>query len=172
MDNNYENDKSYLDLISNIEKVQVKYAPEKADECKEAVLRAGELIHDFCYYEYGGGADFSDLHNVSLAYTTYTDEEKELQVTADLIDSKVTAAGATYAYELTLQSLIVDAAGTVCGARFLSKDGAYEDVKAGTIVIATGGYISNQEWVTTYAPEIADLGNVSVGCNSPSGVRP
>jgi len=61
MDNNYENDKSYLDLISNIEKVQVKYAPEKADECKEAVLRAGELIHDFCYYEYGGSADFSDL---------------------------------------------------------------------------------------------------------------
>ena len=81
----------------------------------------------------------------------------------DLIDSKVTAAGATYAYELTLQSLIVDAAGTVCGARFLSKDGAYEDVKAGTIVIATGGYISNQEWVTTYAPEIADLGNIVSG---------
>lgn len=90
MDNNYDNDKSYLDLISNIEKVQAKYAPEKADECKEAVLRAGELIHDFCYYEYGGSADFSDLHNVNLAYTTYTDEEKELQVTADLIDSKIT----------------------------------------------------------------------------------
>lgn len=81
----------------------------------------------------------------------------------ELIDQKVTEAGAAYAYELTLQTLIVDADGAVCGARFLTKDGTYEDVKAGTIVIATGGYISNQEWVTTYAPEIADLGNIVSG---------
>lgn len=48
--------------------------------------KAKALINDFCESEYGSPADFSDLHNVHLAYTTYTDDELPLQVTADLID--------------------------------------------------------------------------------------
>lgn len=52
--------------------------------------KAKYLINDFCESEYGSPADFSDLHNVSLAYTTLTDDELPIQVTVDLVDSKIT----------------------------------------------------------------------------------
>lgn len=81
----------------------------------------------------------------------------------DLMDQKIQEAGATYEYDIEMTTLIVDAEGTVCGARFLQKDGTYKDIKAGTVVIATGGYVSNQEWMTQYAPDYADLGNIVSG---------
>lgn len=52
--------------------------------------KAKYLINDFCEAEYREGADFSDLHNVGLAFTTLTDDELPIQVTADLIDFKIT----------------------------------------------------------------------------------
>lgn len=50
---------------------------------------ATELINDYCLREFGVEADFSDLHKVHLAYTTITDEELQIQVTADLVDYKI-----------------------------------------------------------------------------------
>ena len=52
--------------------------------------KAKRLINDFCRREYDSDADFSDLHNVGLAHTTLTDEELPVQVTADLLDCKIT----------------------------------------------------------------------------------
>ena len=52
--------------------------------------KAKYLINDFCENEYGSPADFSNLHNVSLAYTTLTNDELPIQVTADLVDFKIT----------------------------------------------------------------------------------
>ena len=52
--------------------------------------KAKSLINDFCEAEYRQGADFDDLHNVGLAFTTLTDDELPIQVTADLIDFKIT----------------------------------------------------------------------------------
>ena len=52
--------------------------------------KAKYLINDFCEAEYRDGADFSDLHNVGLAFTTLTDDELPVQVTADLIDYRIT----------------------------------------------------------------------------------
>ena len=52
--------------------------------------KAKFLINDFCEAEYREGADFSDLHNVGLAFTTLTDNDLPIQVTADLIDFKIT----------------------------------------------------------------------------------
>ena len=52
--------------------------------------KAKYLINTFCEAEYRDGADFSNLHNVSIAYTTLTDDELPIQVTADLIDFKIT----------------------------------------------------------------------------------
>ncbi|MBP3760305.1 MAG: hypothetical protein J6I55_02330, partial [Ruminococcus sp.] len=51
--------------------------------------KAKALINDFCESEYGSPADFTDLHNISLAFTTLTDDELPLQVTADLIDHTI-----------------------------------------------------------------------------------
>lgn len=56
----------------------------------KALERAKKLINKFCDKEYGSTGDFSDLHNVSLAYTTLTDDELPIQVTADLVDFKIT----------------------------------------------------------------------------------
>ena len=52
--------------------------------------KAKFLINDFCEAEYRESADFDDLHNVGLAFTTLTDDELPIQVTADLIDFKIT----------------------------------------------------------------------------------
>lgn len=59
---------------------------------------AKKLINDFCNTEYLEDADFSDLHKVDIAhttykvdiaYTTYTDKEFPIQVSADLIEHKI-----------------------------------------------------------------------------------
>lgn len=52
--------------------------------------KAKWLINDFYEAEYREVADFSNLHNVGLAFTTLTDDELPIQVTADLIDYKIT----------------------------------------------------------------------------------
>ena len=52
--------------------------------------KAKWLINEFCEGEYREGADFDDLHNVGLAFTTLTDDELPIQVTADLVDFKIT----------------------------------------------------------------------------------
>ena len=52
--------------------------------------KAKYLINTFCESEYGSEADFSDMHKVDLAYTTLTDNELPVQVTADLIEHKIT----------------------------------------------------------------------------------
>ena len=52
--------------------------------------KAKWLINDFCEAEYHNGADFSDLHNIGLAFTTLTDDELPIQMTADLVDFKIT----------------------------------------------------------------------------------
>ena len=52
--------------------------------------KAKSLINDFCEAEYRQGADFDDLHNVGLAFTTLTDDELPILVTADLVDFKIT----------------------------------------------------------------------------------
>ena len=52
--------------------------------------KAKWLINDFCEAEYREVADFSDLHNVGLAFTTLTDDDLPIQVTADLVDFNIT----------------------------------------------------------------------------------
>ena len=52
--------------------------------------KAKFFINEFCDAEYEQEADFSDLHNVGLAFTTLTDDELPIQVTADLVDFKIT----------------------------------------------------------------------------------
>lgn len=54
--------------------------------------RAKELINDFCQSEFESDADFSDLSSISIAYTTTSDGEHEIQITADLIAYKIVYA--------------------------------------------------------------------------------
>ena len=78
--------------LSTLREIKVEHDRSNAEEAeKERTLEiAKKLINDFCDKEYGSTGDFNDLHNVSLAYTTLTDDELPIQVTADLVDFKIT----------------------------------------------------------------------------------
>ena len=52
--------------------------------------KAKYLINEFCEGEYEQEANFSDLHNIGLAFTTLTDDDLPIQITADLVDFKIT----------------------------------------------------------------------------------
>ena len=62
---------------------------ELQHETDDSLDTAKEMINNFCQSEYGSIADFSDLHNVGIAYTTLTDDEIPIQVSVDLIDCKI-----------------------------------------------------------------------------------
>lgn len=53
------------------------------------IENAKELINLYSNREFGGDTDFSDLHNIGLAYTTLTDEEIPIQVSVDIIEMKL-----------------------------------------------------------------------------------
>ena len=49
-----------------------------------------ELINEYCQKEFEVScADFSDLNNIGVAYTTLTDYEIPIQVSVDLINMKL-----------------------------------------------------------------------------------
>ena len=52
--------------------------------------KAKRLISEFSEQEYDQEEDFRDMHNIGLAFTTLTDYQLPIQVTADLIDLKIT----------------------------------------------------------------------------------
>ena len=90
----------YIDFVNktirNLTEEEEKKAKEK--ELEEEVKKdndkeleeAKRLINEFTVSEYEQESDFSDLHNVGLAYTTLTDHELDVQATADLVDFKIT----------------------------------------------------------------------------------
>lgn len=53
------------------------------------MMKAKELINEYCVAEFSGVADFSDLHRIGVAYTTVTDQEHAIQVNINLIDHRI-----------------------------------------------------------------------------------
>ena len=51
--------------------------------------KAKELIDNFCLDEYGEGADFTDMKNIDIAYTTLTDAKIPVQVSVNLVDFRI-----------------------------------------------------------------------------------
>ncbi len=78
--------------IENVMEGQSADEPESQDHAEtDALEEAKRLIEDFCDAEYGcGGADFSDLEHIGIAYTTTEDERHEIQVEVNLLDFSVT----------------------------------------------------------------------------------
>ncbi|MBR0230740.1 MAG: N-6 DNA methylase [Clostridia bacterium] len=58
----------------------------KVQDRESDLDRAKELINAYCVDEFGQEADFSNLKEVGLAYTTVTDADFETQVNANLVD--------------------------------------------------------------------------------------
>lgn len=74
----------------NIKKLQA-VADARFEELlhNQMLDKAKKLINDFCEAEYEHEADFTDLQNIGIAYTTLTDDELPIQVTVDLVDFKI-----------------------------------------------------------------------------------
>ena len=75
----------------------LEHNPDKPVEIMEfqrtfetSLDKAKWLINEFSENEYEITEDFTDMHNIGLAYTTLTDDELPVQVTADLVDFKIT----------------------------------------------------------------------------------
>ncbi len=56
---------------------------------EDDLVRAERLINEYSQKEFGQAAYFGDIHSVGLAYTTITDEDLEIQVTANLKEPSI-----------------------------------------------------------------------------------
>ncbi len=148
------------------EQIREKFAPYYQDE--EALDRtvllqdwSGRFI-DKMHYEWG--YEFQPLRESPYHQAFFPkDGLCTMKSEFDLINEKVLEAGAEYMFRTSLKTLIVDENGTVAGARFVDKDGMYIDIAAKAVCLATGGYVSNQEWMVKYAPEWAYIANIISG---------
>ena len=68
---------------------QIDELPQPLTQDQALLEQAKELIDQFCQEQYDSYADFSDLENVGIAYTTVTDEEIPIQVNVDLVNYRV-----------------------------------------------------------------------------------
>ena len=50
---------------------------------------AKQVIDEYCYEEFEHGADFSDLKNIGVGYTTTEDEKHEIQARVNLVDYRI-----------------------------------------------------------------------------------
>ena len=70
--------------------------------------RAKYLINSYCESEFDEEANFDDMHNIGLAHTTLTDYQLPVQVTADLIDYKITYEFSNEVYKVEQYTDIED----------------------------------------------------------------
>ena len=81
---------SYLDRESFTITDEAEMSLETPDENEALIEEAKKRISDFVAAEYDGdSANFSDLSNIGIAYTTTEDGEHEIQATVDLINTSI-----------------------------------------------------------------------------------
>ena len=73
------------------DKEKEHYTPPASISAKPDVelVRAKNLIREFCQEEYDSEPDFSDLSKIGVAYTNATDEDIPIQVNVDLVGYRV-----------------------------------------------------------------------------------
>lgn len=81
------------------------------------------------------------------------------------IQSRLEELGAEFCYGLRATALIKDTPdGAVIGCRFTDREsGEIVDIKAASVVLATGGFIDNGEMMAQYLPEWANYGTLVHG---------
>ena len=55
----------------------------------QLAFQAKDLINQYCQAEFGSDADFADLRQIGIGYTTITDAEHDIQAYANLIDHRI-----------------------------------------------------------------------------------
>lgn len=155
------------DKYSSPEEIREKFAPYY--EGNEAGLDRTVLLQEWTgkfidKMHYDWGYEFQPLRESPYHQAFFPkDGLCTMKSEFDLINEKVEEAGAQYLFQTTFKTLIVDEEGTVAGARFTDQDGNLMDIAAKAVVLAAGGYVSNQEWMVKYAPEYAYIANIISG---------
>lgn len=76
------------------------------------------------------------------------------------INDSIVAAGAEFYFNTTVTDFIVDGAGQAVGVRCKDSMGSVTDIRATVMLIASGGFISNQPLIAQYLGEWAELPTV------------
>ena len=155
------------DKYMSAEAVRERFAPYYVDN--EAALDRTVLLQEWGgkfidRMHYDWGYEFQPLRESPYHQAFFPkDGLCTMKSEFDLINEKVQEAGAEYLFRTTFKTLIVDENGTIAGARFVDADGNFLDIAAKAVALATGGYVSNQEWMVRYAPEWAYIANIISG---------
>lgn len=161
--------------------VWLDYVDEDADPAviETAVYRSGEILD---YYIENFGIQVSGLVG-SFAkpewtglWTNYVGEtvlERRINANeeyqAALDKAKAMNEKNDYMVELTATDLITDETGTVIGVRAQAYTGTTYEVYGDTVILATGGFVGNEEMMTQYLGSPVSIFGTSV--NNGAGIR-
>lgn len=121
MDGSWEVDCSDDDYIRNWYNDGQEDCVEETQLDTSWLDTAKETIRQFCLREYGADnePDFTDLTNVSLAYTTLDEAEQvEIQVIADLVNLQLKVFIARVLYAVTTYGNMNSMVDDICGTSF------------------------------------------------------
>jgi uncharacterized protein with FMN-binding domain len=159
---------------------------EKADVIREAVYDSGSALD---YYVDNFGFSFEGMSRMlgsfarpdwAMLWCVYTADDNntswnvlgpnktyQFQRAMDTATAMNEKNG--YMLELTADSLITDAEGNVTGVRCTYYDGTTYEIYGDSVILATGGYIGNDEMMTEYLG--SPVNTVGVTVNNGSGIR-
>ena len=152
---NWEEMKSSMEAFNNR-----KNFPELAEKISEYTGKAQDLLADDFGYEWD-----PVIPNYE---STWLPKGGLCQNSPlfDTIKAKLDSIGVEFLFENRCTGMITAEDGELVGIRCVDElTGAITDIKGKYIVLATGGFISDQEMVAKYLPNWVNLGNVIVSGN-------
>ena len=150
---------------------------EKADVIKKAVYESGEALDyymdnfDFSFDGVGGMLGSFVVPEWTKLWTVYTADEENTkwyafgpdhtyQFEHAMEKAKALNEKNDYQLELTAQELIKDEDGNVTGVKAVSYDGTTYEIYGKTVILATGGFLGNDEMLMeVYGHTIRSIGD-------------
>lgn len=174
------NGEDYIDA-GEVYDVWMEYVGDKgkADIIKIAIDESGEAL-DFYIENFGiqvSGLKGSFVKPEWTALWTYYvgDTVVERRVnTANAYQAALDKAAALneksgYSTELTATELITDASGSVTGVRAISYDGSMYEVYGDSVILATGGFVGNEEMMERYLGSSVNVFGTTI--NNGAGIQ-
>ncbi|GJN65596.1 FAD-binding protein [Faecalibacterium gallinarum] len=119
------------------------------------------------------GGNNMEYYVPSLWHTVDLPEGSEAKDRHAFLEQYINEKGYEIQYGMTLVRLVQDASGKVTGAIFSDETGAYVQVNAENVILATGGYPGNPKMVKALAPIINECvtANSYFGPDAGMGIR-
>ncbi len=72
------------------------------------------------------------------------------------LQAEIKEKGGQFLFETECQTILKDASGKVCGVLARNAKGEEFEIACGAVIISTGGFIGNKEWLHKYFPDFDD----------------